>query len=173
MPTANEPSDDEFKKSVGKFRDKMERTDATRATLANEWSLKQPDIRRFVACQDGSTDVAGFMVLKINSGASLKIENICVDSDTGVKKGVAKLLMTIAVNLALRSGFDGKVTLTNQSNGTGDAFYKAMGFAYIDSPYNRKMQLDVKQSDKWKQAGGGPTVNMQGDILTCTQQFIG
>lgn len=58
---------------------------------------------------------------------SVKIEGICTHTDQIKRKGALKALVTRAVNMSLKGGKRGAVTLTNSSS-DGGAAYTFLGF---------------------------------------------
>ena len=150
MPTIYEPSTyQEYLQEIEKFKKQMDKSaeGQRRAEFSDESEKDKPDIRRFLAYPDGARPgdgaVAGWTVLKVLAN-SVKIEGVCVDPN--LKKGVAKLLITTAVNVSWQLGKGGTVTLTNMSHGTGNTFYSLMGFKSIDGPH---MRLDVAGNEHW------------------------
>jgi N-acetylglutamate synthase-like GNAT family acetyltransferase len=136
----SEPSNFEaYSELVDQFQQRMEEGKyEDHANFSNEREKGKQDVRRFIANNEHG-QVVGWMTLKIQE-EDLKIEGICVDPVKDRSRGAAKALVTKAVNCSFQLGKGGVVTLTNISNGTGDSFYKHMGFQYVDG---EKMRLTV------------------------------
>lgn len=143
MPiTIREPGNfEDYSRLVDAFQTRMQELGHTaQQEMSNEREMGVAGVRRFVALNEHGT-VVGWMTLKTRD-ADLKIEGICVAPKVS---GAAKALVAAAVNCSLAVGKGGVLTLTNISNGTGDSFYRYIGFEDIG---DNKMRLTIDWS-KW------------------------
>lgn len=142
-------SEDAYGQEVKTFQSRMSASNYHRqAEFSEQREAGNIRVRRFVAKKKGK--VVGWMTLE-RRDPDLKILGICVDGDAEAKMGVAKALVSKAVDCSFRTGKGGVVSLKNFSHGSGDEFYKYAGFKPVDGTANemRLTPTDPNNMEQW------------------------